>query len=75
MIRISPCGEYCRVLFNFPKYERVGLKDLCSQLHDVHNRNDVAKLTTEMYLSNMEPVLRPADALPHLQEGRPNAYQ
>ena len=36
----------------------------------MHNRNDVAKLTTEMYLSNMEPVLRPADAFASLARGK-----
>ena len=65
MWRVLP--EFCS---NFQNYERVGLKDLCSQLHDVHNRNDVAKLTTEMYLSNMEPVLRPADAFASLARGK-----
>ena len=45
------------------------MRDLCFQLHDVHKRNDVAKLTTEMYLSNMEPVLRPADAFAALARG------
>jgi len=65
MWRVLP--EFCS---NFPNYERVGLKDLCSQLHNVHTRNDVAKLTTEMYLSNMEPVLRPADAFASLARGK-----
>jgi len=46
----------------FPRYERVGLKDLCSQIHGFYHEFDVAHLTTEMYLSNMEPAMRPADA-------------
>ncbi len=45
-----------------PRYERVGLKDLCTQIHEVYKANDVARLTTEMYLSDMEPAMRPADA-------------
>ncbi len=45
-----------------PRYERVGLRDLCAQIHEIYRRNDVARLTTEMYLSNMELVMRPADA-------------
>ena len=45
-----------------PRYERVGLKDLCRQIHAVYKENDVARLTTEMYLSDMEPAMRPADA-------------
>ncbi|CAB1370741.1 arginine/lysine/ornithine decarboxylase [Denitratisoma oestradiolicum] len=45
-----------------PRYERIGLKDLCTQIHEVYKANDVARLTTEMYLSDMEPAMRPADA-------------
>ncbi len=45
-----------------PRYERVGLRDLCNSIHDVYRRNDVARLTTEMYLSSMEPAMKPADA-------------
>ncbi|MFN7276213.1 MAG: Orn/Lys/Arg decarboxylase N-terminal domain-containing protein, partial [Betaproteobacteria bacterium] len=45
-----------------PRYERVGLRDLCTSIHDVYRRNDVARLTTEMYLSSMEPAMKPADA-------------
>jgi arginine decarboxylase len=44
------------------RYERVGLRDLCTSIHDVYRRNDVARLTTEMYLSSMEPAMKPADA-------------
>lgn len=46
----------------FPLYERIGLKDLCTQIHNVYKHNDVARLTTEMYLSPMIPAMRPADA-------------
>ncbi len=45
-----------------PVYERVGLKDLCTGIHEVYKANDVARLTTEMYLSDMVPAMRPADA-------------
>ncbi|MDP2811489.1 MAG: arginine/lysine/ornithine decarboxylase [Rhodocyclaceae bacterium] len=45
-----------------PRYERIGLKDLCTQIHGVYKANDVARLTTEMYLSDMIPAMRPADA-------------
>ncbi len=45
-----------------PRYERIGLKDLCKQIHGVYKANDVARLTTEMYLSAMVPAMRPADA-------------
>ncbi|MDQ8023063.1 MAG: arginine/lysine/ornithine decarboxylase [Moraxellaceae bacterium] len=45
-----------------PRYERVGLRDLCKKIHDVYKAHDVARLTTEMYLSDMEPAMRPTDA-------------
>ncbi len=45
-----------------PRYERVGLRELCTQIHNVYKQNDVARLTTEMYLSDMVPAMRPADA-------------
>ncbi|BBU68616.1 arginine/lysine/ornithine decarboxylase [Fluviibacter phosphoraccumulans] len=51
--------EFCQ---KHPRYERVGLRDLCQQIHDVYKANDVARLTTEMYLSAMVPAMRPADA-------------
>ena len=46
----------------YPRYERIGLKDLCALIHDFYKNNDVARLTTEMYLSDMVPAMRPADA-------------
>jgi arginine decarboxylase len=45
-----------------PSYERMGLKDLCHLIHGVYAVNDVARLTTEMYLSDMVPAMKPADA-------------
>jgi arginine decarboxylase len=45
-----------------PIYERTGLRDLCAQIHEVYKANNVAKLTTEMYLSDMIPAMKPAEA-------------
>jgi len=45
-----------------PRYERVGLKDLCREIHSFYRAHDVARLTTEMYLSDMVPAMKPADA-------------
>ncbi|KAF7597968.1 lysine decarboxylase [Candidatus Dactylopiibacterium carminicum] len=45
-----------------PRYEKLGLRDLCHQIHDVYKARDVARLTTEMYLSDMVPAMRPTDA-------------
>ena len=46
----------------FPAYERIGLRDLCNQIHSVYKEYDVARITTEMYLSEIEPAMTPADA-------------
>ncbi len=45
-----------------PKYDRIGLRELCQEMHEINRANDVAHLTTHMYTSNMECVLRPTDA-------------
>ncbi|MGH8759032.1 MAG: lysine decarboxylase, partial [Burkholderiales bacterium] len=44
------------------RYERMGLRDLCEQIHGMYKSNDVARLTTEMYLSDMQPAMKPSDA-------------
>jgi arginine decarboxylase len=46
----------------YPRYEKIGLRDLCDQIHGLYKANDVARLTTEMYLSDMIPAMKPADA-------------
>jgi arginine decarboxylase len=51
--------EFCQ---KQPHYEKVGLRDLCEKIHAVYKANDVAKLTTEMYLSDMVPAMKPTDA-------------
>ncbi len=45
-----------------PTYENTGLRDLCQQIHDFYKAYDVARLTTEMYLSDMVPAMKPSDA-------------
>ncbi len=44
------------------RYEKMGLRDLCDEIHGIYRANDVARVTTEMYLSPMEPAMKPADA-------------
>jgi arginine decarboxylase len=44
------------------QYEKMGLRDLCGAVHAIYRDSDIARLTTEMYLSEMEPVMKPADA-------------
>ncbi len=43
-------------------YERMGLKDLCQHVHSLYAKHDVARLTTEMYLSDLTPAMKPSDA-------------
>jgi arginine decarboxylase len=57
MWRILP--EFCA---KQPRYERVGLRDLCQQIHEIYRANDIARLTTEMYLSDIAPAMKPSDA-------------
>ena len=46
----------------FPSYEQTGLKNLCQQIHDAYKTHDIARVTTEMYLSPMQPAMKPSDA-------------
>ncbi len=45
-----------------PRYEKVGLRELCQEIHDMYRTHDVARVTTEMYLSDMQPAMKPSDA-------------
>ena len=53
----------------YARYEKVGLRDLCDQIHGIYKANDVARLITEMYLSNMEPAMKPSDAFAKMAHG------
>ncbi|RPE70889.1 ornithine decarboxylase [Tibeticola sediminis] len=61
MGRIMP--EFCH---KFPQYERMGLRDLCQQIHELYAKYDIARLTTEMYLSDLQPAMTPAEAYAHI---------
>ncbi len=52
-----------------PRYEKIGLRDLCDEIHGIYKANDVARLTTEMYLSNMVPAMKPSDAFARMAHG------
>jgi arginine decarboxylase len=52
-----------------PRYEKIGLRDLCDQIHGIYKANDVARLTTEMYLSDMVPAMKPSDAFANMAHG------
>jgi arginine decarboxylase len=56
-------------LNKFPSYEKIGLRDLCDQIHGVYKSHDVARVTTEMYLSNMVPAMKPGDAWARMAHG------
>lgn len=45
-----------------PKYSKTGLRDLCTDIHNVYKEYDLARITTEMYLSEIQPAMTPADA-------------
>ncbi|MEJ7139418.1 Orn/Lys/Arg decarboxylase N-terminal domain-containing protein [Amphibiibacter pelophylacis] len=49
-----------------PRYERMGLRDLCQSIHEAYARADVARLTTEMYLSDLRPAMKPSEAYAHI---------
>ena len=50
----------------FPVYERMGLRDLCQTIHEAYAEGDIARLTTEVYLSDVEPAMKPSDAYAHI---------
>jgi arginine decarboxylase len=50
----------------YPRYERVGLKDLSQSIHQMYAKGDIARLTTEMYLSDLHPAMKPSDAYAHI---------
>ena len=59
--RILP--EFCA---QHPRYERMGLRDLCQAIHEMYAKGDIARLTTEMYLSDLHPAMKPSDAYAHI---------
>ncbi len=46
----------------YPQYEAIGLRDLSQNIHDAYKLHDIARVTTEMYLSHMDPAMKPSDA-------------
>ena len=55
--------EFCAA---HPRYERIGLRDLCQSIHETYAKGDIARLTTEMYLSDLQPAMKPSDAYAHI---------
>ncbi len=50
----------------YPRYEKMGLADLCQHVHQLYAKYDIARLTTEMYLSDLSPAMKPSDAYAHI---------
>ncbi len=48
--------EFCA---KHPHYEHMGLRDLCQHVHSLYAKYDVAILSTEMYLSDLTPAMKP----------------
>ena len=59
--------EFCK---KFRMYERMGLRDLCQHVHTLYAKYDIARLTTEMYLSDLTPAMKPSDAYAHIAQRR-----
>ena len=65
MWRIMP--EFCA---KQPRYEKMGLRDLCQHVHQLYAKYDVARLTTDMYLSDLTPAMKPSDAFAQIAHRR-----
>ncbi|MEY2993148.1 MAG: hypothetical protein RL357_83 [Pseudomonadota bacterium] len=63
--RVMP--EFCQ---KHRRYERMGLRDLCQFVHETYAKHDIARLTTEMYLTDLTPAMRPTDAFACIAQRR-----
>ena len=45
-----------------PRYEKMGLRDLCQHVHSLYAKYDVAILSTDIYLSDHTPEMTPSEA-------------
>jgi len=59
--RVMP--EFCA---KQPRYEKMGLRDLCQHVHQMYAKYDVARLSTEIYLSDHRPAMTPSEAFSHI---------
>jgi arginine/lysine/ornithine decarboxylase len=48
----------------------MGLRDLSQSIHEFYARDDIARLVTEMYTSNIEPAMKPSDAFACIAHGK-----
>ncbi len=59
--RVMP--EFCA---KHPRYEHMGLRDLSLHVHTLYAKYDVARLSTEMYLTEHHPAMTPTEAFSHI---------
>ena len=59
--RVMP--EFCA---KHPRYADMGLRDLSLHVHTLYAKYDVARLSTEMYLTDHHPAMTPTDAFSHI---------
>jgi arginine/lysine/ornithine decarboxylase len=48
----------------------MGLMDLSQSIHELYAKDDMARLTTEMYLSDIQPAMKPSDAFACIAHGK-----
>lgn len=53
-----------------PRYARMGIRDLCQQIHNYYQRHNIAQLIMTMYEEEPEPVLTPAEAYSEMTHGK-----
>jgi arginine decarboxylase len=44
----------------------MGLRDLCQHVHELYAKYDIARLTTDIYLSDIVPAMKPSDAFAYI---------
>ncbi len=59
--RVMP--EFCA---KHPRYERMGLRDLSQHVHSLYAKYDVARLSTDIYLTDHLPAMTPTEAFSHI---------
>ena len=69
--RNQPCWK---VMSEFtaahPKYERIGLRELSQSIHEFYAKDNIARLVTDMYTDQIEPVMKPSDAFACIAHGK-----
>lgn len=63
--RVMP--EFCA---KHPRYERMGLRDLSQHVHALYAKYDVARLSTDIYLTDHLPAMTPTEAFSHIARRR-----